>query len=188
MCKNICLYGGTFDPVHEGHIGCAKEVMENLPMDKVVFIPAGQSPFKTDKTNMFSDEQRLLILSESLKQYPWAEISDIDLKLPKPSYSWHIVEHYKKNHPDAKLFWLMGADQWDELEKWANYQYLVENVHFIVNHRGHAPQPKPGVRATFLNKSFPVSATMIRNAITNNEEIPESWLSSKVTSLIKYFK
>lgn len=183
--KNICLYGGTFDPVHEGHIQSAKRAVEQYNIDAVIFLPTAQSPFKTGKKNLFTDEERLDILKESLKEYPWAVVSDVDLNMPQPSYSYRVVEHFKNIYPNDNLFWLLGTDQWDELHKWGKYDYLVENLTFIVQHRGTDPIKRDGVKSLFLNGDHPASASAIRKMLIEGTNIPENWMLENTVSLCK---
>lgn len=172
----LCLFGGSFDPVHSGHLTIAKSAVEHCGLDKVVFLPAAESPFKQGKTHLFSDAQRLELLRLATVPLPWAEVSELDLQLPPPSWSWRLVEHYRNDHPDAELFWLLGTDQWQELHRWGRYEYLIETLHFIVYHRGETPQPREGVRSTFLAGHHPASATDIRRALLNTTPLPDNWM------------
>ncbi len=160
--KKICLFGGSFDPVHEGHLFIARAAKERCSLDEVIFLPAARSPFKTEQHLYFSDEERLQLLCETTTPLPWATVSDLDLQLPPPSWSWRLVEHWRNECPEAELYWLMGTDQWEELERWGRYDYLIEQLHFIVHHRGSAPQPREGVHATFIAGHHPASSSAIR--------------------------
>lgn len=182
---NICLFGGSFDPVHAGHITIAIAAQSLCQLDEVIFLPAARSPFKQNTPTSFSDEQRLHMLKLATEDLPWARVSSLDLELPPPSWSWRIAEHWHQTHPEAQLYWLMGTDQWEQLHRWARFDYLCELLHFIVYHRETPPQPRPGVRSTFICTGMhPATSSRIRDALQKSNSIPESWIPSKVRNYI----
>lgn len=172
----ICLFGGSFDPIHSGHLTIAEAAVRECDLDKVIFLPAAQSPFKQGKTHLFSDAQRTELLRLATADLPWAEVSELDLQLPPPSWSWRLVEHFRNTYPAAELCWLLGTDQWQELHRWARFDYLAANLHFIVYHRGEAPQPRKGVVSTFIPGHHPAAATDIRHALTEGAPLPDAWM------------
>lgn len=176
----ICLFGGSFDPVHSGHLSIAVAAKECAGLDRVVFLPAACSPFKTGKQTMFDGEARMNLLRLAIQEFPWAEVSDLDLMLPPPSWSWRLVEHYRQSFPQAELYWLMGTDQWEQLHRWARFDYLVENLSFIVYHRTTPPHPREGVRSIFISGDHPASSSAIREALLTGGSIPETWLPQDV--------
>lgn len=181
VCKpHICLFGGSFDPVHSGHLHIAAAAQSACQLNRVIFLPAACSPFKQGKRTMFSDAQRLDMLRLATAEFPWAEVSDLDLVLPPPSWSWRLVEHFRRVEPEAELYWLMGTDQWQSLQQWARYDYLTEQLRFIVYHRGSAPSPREGVRSHFICGHHPASSTEIRQALINNTQLPHNWLPPQV--------
>lgn len=176
----ICLFGGSFDPVHSGHLTIAEAAVRACGLERVIFLPAAESPFKQGKAHLFSDAQRTELLRLATAGSPWAEVSELDLQLPPPSWSWRLVEHFRAAYPTAQLCWLLGTDQWQELHRWARYDYLCEQLHFIVYHRGEAPQPREGVCSTFIAGHHPAAATEIRRALTENAPLPEGWMPPTV--------
>lgn len=177
VCKpHICLFGGSFDPVHCGHLHIAAAARQACALDRVIFLPAACSPFKVGQQTMFSDSERLNMLRLATQDYDWAEVSDLDLTLPPPSWSWRLAEHFHNTEPEAELYWLMGTDQWQALHLWARYDYLTELLHFIVYHRGEAPTPREGVRSSFIRGHHPASSTGIREALKNGQPLPLGWL------------
>ncbi len=172
----VCLFGGSFDPVHSGHLLMAAEARRVCRLDKVVFLPAARSPFKVGSTALFSDEERLELLRFTVAGFPWAAVSELDLSMPAPSWSWRVVEAWKEQHPEDELYWLMGTDQWEQLHRWARYEYLVENLHFIVYPRGTMPQPREGVRVAFILGHHPASSSGIRELLLKEMALPEGWM------------
>ncbi len=178
--NKVCLFGGSFDPVHSGHLLMAAEAQRVCGLSRVVFLPAARSPFKVESTGLFADEQRLRLLHLATKELPWAEVSELDLRMPAPSWSWRVVEAWKEAHPEDELYWLMGTDQWEQLHRWARYDYLVEQLHFIVYARGEGdaalPQPREDVRASFIRGHHPASSSCIREALLRGAPLPPDWM------------
>lgn len=183
---SICLFGGSFDPIHGGHLHIAGTAQQQCSLKKIIFLPAACSPFKQGSRTMFSDEQRLQMLRLATQKLEWAEVSDLDLVLPPPSWSWRLVEHFRKQYPDARLHWLMGTDQWQQLHRWARYDYLTEHLRFIVYHRDEAPCPREGVQAEFISTGYhPASSTRIRESIRNNAALPEGWMTPETEAFAR---
>jgi len=180
-----CLFGGSFDPVHAGHLAIAESAAKHAGVDRVVFLPAACSPFKTGSKPMFSAEERLAMLRAATAGKAWAEVSDLDLTLPPPSWSWRIVETWRQANPGDELFWLMGTDQWQLLHKWMRYDYLVAHLTFIVFHRGEAPRTRHGVRSVFISGNYPASSSAIRAALQGGDAIPPHWLAPAIESLAR---
>lgn len=172
----LCLFGGSFDPVHSGHLTIAEAAVKHCGLDKLIFLPAAESPFKQGKKHLFSDAQRLELLQIATHSLSWAEVSELDLQLPPPSWSWRLAEHYRNTFPTAEMFWLLGTDQWQELHRWGRYDYLIETLHFIVYHRGEAPQTREGVRSTFIPGHHPASSTDIRRDLLLAAPLPNGWM------------
>lgn len=180
--RRVALFGGSFDPVHNGHLQVADTAREALDLDLVLFIPCRQSPHKEEGT-VASEEDRLEMLSLALEDKIWAGVSEVEMLLPPPSYSWITAEAMHDIYPDSRLFWLMGADQWAVIQSWARPRYLAELVEFIVHDRGGAARPQPGFRAHFIQGDHPASASAIREGMPESFEF--GWLDPKVERFIR---
>lgn len=179
---NICLFGGSFDPVHSGHLAIAQAAIKAADLQRILFLPAACSPFKTGRQHYFSDAQRLELLRAATASMPEAEVSELDLTMPPPSWSWRVVEACLSLYPGDKLFWLMGTDQWEQLHRWARYDYLCQHLTFIVYHRGTAPQPRVDVNAIFIAGQHPASSSAIRTMIQQGENPPQEWIPAGIDS------
>lgn len=180
--QRIALFGGSFDPVHNGHLHIAQAARDSLELDRVLFIPCRQSPHKEAGT-VASEDDRLEMLTLALEDLPWATVSEIEMLLPPPSFSWVTAEAMHEVYPEARLFWLMGADQWKVIQTWTRPDYLAELVEFIVHDRDGAPPEIPGFRVHFIRGDHPASATRIREG--GPERFPEDWLPPKVEQFIR---
>lgn len=180
-----CLFGGSFDPIHAGHLAIAAAAQEQADLQRVVFLPANRSPFKQAGSGLFSGEVRMQLLRAAVADLPWAEVSDLDLRLPAPSWSYRLVEAFRAQCPEDELFWLLGTDQWEQLHRWAGYDYLVSNLTFIVYHRDTLPHPRSGVRSLFINgPDHPASSSIIRRCLLARTPVPSGWLPASVSALI----
>ena len=178
---SIALFGGTFDPIHLGHIHIAQLAQESLQLEKVIFLPCRKSPHKLD-VKTASDQHRLSMCKLATEDLDWAEVHDHDLTTPAPSYSWKTVEFFKRQYPEAKLHWLMGTDQWNALDRWNRHEHLASMVDFIVCTRGcDALAPLP-YNKKVITSEHPASASAIREAYAENS--PPQWLDKKVAEYI----
>ncbi len=163
LLQKVCLIGGTFDPIHLGHTYIASKCQRELGMDKVIFLPCRQSPHKLTKQNA-PDHHRLKMCELAIADLPWAEVDDYDLMAPTPSYSWRTAEIFQERYPDAQIYWLMGTDQWEVINKWARADHLASIAKFIVVSRGEDPTAVDGFSCIPLSGAHTASATAIRNA------------------------
>ncbi len=128
----ICLFGGTFDPIHKGHIHIAKNALSEFELDKVIFVPTGNSYMKKDVSPAI---HRLNMLKIALKNYPEFEISDIEIKREGYTYTRDTIKEIKEIYPDAEIYFLIGTDTLFMIEKWVEPEYLFNNLIFIVADR-----------------------------------------------------
>ncbi len=180
--RKIALFGGTFDPVHLGHIHLATLAQDALGLDEVRFLPCRISPHKPG-TAPASGEHRCEMLRLATAGLPWAVVDDFELHQPGPSYSYQTAEAMAGRFPQARLFWIMGHDQWDALPRWKNPEQLAALVEFIVLARGETPQPREGYRLSVLQGGHPASATAIRRAVASGKT-SHPWLDPKVAEWI----
>ncbi|MEK7952465.1 nicotinate (nicotinamide) nucleotide adenylyltransferase [Luteolibacter soli] len=179
----IALFGGTFDPIHLGHVEIARLAKELLELDQVRFLPCHTSPHKVGVTSAPAAD-RLEMARLATRDLPWAVVDDFDLSRPPPSYSYETAEEMARRFPGARLFWLMGADQWRALPRWKNPERLAGLVEFIVFARDGAPEPHAGWTMHFLKGTHPASATAIRQALAS-EESDTPWLDPEVKNFIR---
>lgn len=181
--QKICLYGGTFDPVHQGHTAIAQKVQEQLQLDHLFFIPCCQSPHKMDR-DALAAEHRLAMCDLALEELPWCSIDTYDLVTPPPNFSWKTAEHFAQRYPQAKLYWLMGTDQWNALHLWGKYDYLAEMLDFIIFTRGNEALERRPYTHYIVEGSHPANASAIRKHY-QQKTTPHPWLNPKVAAYIQ---
>jgi nicotinate-nucleotide adenylyltransferase len=165
--KHIGLFGGSFDPVHLGHLLVAQAAREELGLAQLFFIPAAQSPFKPD-TRPTSAQERLRLLRLALAGKTWCEIDEQEIRRGGISYTIDTVRDYAGRFPQARLFYLIGADHLLQLPKWRAAEELAQLAEFVVIPRpGQAATPFPApFRGRWL-AGFPlgVSSSQIRERV-----------------------
>lgn len=176
--QRLALFGGTFDPVHLGHLDLVAKAREEAELDRVVLIPCARSPFKAEGPQA-SPEARVEMLQLALDERewgPWAEVSRFEIERPPPSYSWQTTAHFRETEPEnTELFWILGADQWASLEDWAESDKLRRWLHFlVVARKGSEISERPGWRSTILEFDHPASATAIREGHGDSAWLPAS--------------
>jgi nicotinate-nucleotide adenylyltransferase len=169
----IGLFGGSFDPVHLGHLLVAQAAREELALDRLFFIPAAQSPFKPD-TKPISGAERLRLLRLALAGQAWCEVDDQELRRGGVSYTIDTVRDYTHQFPAAKIFYLIGADNVLKLPGWREAEELARLAEFVVVPRpGQADIPFPKPFRGWTLKGFPlgVSSSEIRARIRSGHPI-----------------
>ena len=161
------LFGGSFDPVHLGHLLVAQAAREELGMARVFFIPAAQSPFKPGAAPA-SPAQRLRMLRLALAGQVNCEIDDQEVRRGGVSYTIDTVRDYARRFPDAQLFYLIGADHVPQLPKWREADELARRVEFLVISRpGRAEAVLPSPFRGRALSGFPlgVSSSQVRERV-----------------------
>ncbi len=163
------IFGGTFDPVHLGHLLLARDALEQCRLDAVLFVPCAQSPLKSHRA-LASDAHRLAMLKAALRGEPRFWLSRCELDRPAPSYSVDTAREIQAAFPHAQLFWLIGRDQWEQLDRWHEPEELRRLVRFIRFPRGGAEPPARARRdPRVLDLPHPrrvdISATEIRRRV-----------------------
>ena len=142
MCAQgrIALYGGTFDPVHTGHVEIARRVLQLFEIEKVVFIPAQMAPHKIGRP-VTEPIHRYAMLALATQEDPRLLISTFELDAPDRRYTVDTVEHFQRVLGDStELFFLMGADSWAEITTWREWERLLAMTnHIIVTRPGYEP-------------------------------------------------
>ena len=158
------LFGGSFDPVHHGHLLVAQAAREELSLDRLFFIPAAQSPFKPEAKPSPANE-RLRLLRLALAGQEWCEVDLQEIERGGVSYTIETVRNYARRFPAAEIFYLVGADHVPQLPKWREADELARLAHFVAIPRPGDPEvpfPAPFRGQTLRGFPFGVSSSQIR--------------------------
>lgn len=132
----IGVMGGTFDPIHHGHLAAASEVQRSFELDEVVFVPTGE-PYQ--KSGVSQAEHRYLMTAIATASNPRFTVSRVDIDRPGPTYTIDTLRDLRKLRPDADLFFISGADAVAQILDWKDQEELWSLAHFVaVSRPGHA--------------------------------------------------
>jgi len=146
----IGLFGGSFNPIHNGHIYLAKSIMDSLNLDKIILIPSKKSPHKSN-VEYVSDTHRLNMCNLAVQNIPNVEVSDFEICRDTISYTVYTVQYFKENYPNDELYLLIGSDMFLSFDTWKDFKDIMQNVTLAVVSRCN------GDMDTLLEKSMQLS-------------------------------
>jgi nicotinate-nucleotide adenylyltransferase len=163
MCakRRIALYGGTFDPVHLGHLEVARKVSELFEIEKVLFVPAQVAPHKVGRT-VSAPLHRYAMLALATQHEPRLSISTFELDAPDRRYTVNTLEHFVSEFGEtANLFFIMGADSWSEITTWREWERLLAMVnHIVVTRPGYEVIGPAAMEARIVDLRSPAKTTI----------------------------
>ena len=165
--KKIGIFGGSFDPIHHGHLILAREALETHALDQILFIPAAQSPHKPGRTPAPA-AARWAMLEAAIAGEPGFAATRVELDRPAPSYSIETVEQLHAQHPGTQFFFLVGEDNLEKLPTWHRFDDLARLVQFVVLDRtGTAAASSYPT----LQRMIDISATTIRKRVASGHSV-----------------
>lgn len=195
--QRIGVMGGSFDPVHQGHVNLARDAMEQARLDQVLMVPARLQPFKQDRTPA-SGEDRMEMLRLALLEDPKIEPCDYELQHEGVSYTYLTLRGIQEQYgPDSRLYFIIGTDSLLKLDTWMHAEELLTRYSYAVGSRpgyrddelkAHRQmlQEKYGTEIILIhNRQFDVSATELREMIAAGEELPEELIPATVKEYIR---
>ena len=184
--RSIGIYGGSFNPVHFGHVGLAKWVIENTDLDELWLMVSPNNPLKP--ANLLAPEgERLAAVSKAVKDIPHVKASDFEFSLPRPSYTANTLRELQKAYPDTEFTLIIGEDNIAIFDRWREYEFILANFRIFVYPRREnlsdegltaqrSDSPKDGIATQWSNSVaikeirylsgaplFDISSTQIRN-------------------------
>lgn len=174
---SVALFGGSFDPVHKGHLAMAKAVLDRGAVDQVRFLPCYVSPHKSG--TVANEEQRLQMLEIALEDSSLedASVSRYEIEREEPSYSWETITSFSESEPGVSWHWIVGTDQWNSLHRWARPEVLREKLHFLICTRGDENLvERADFCSTVIAFEHPASSTAIRRDFA----VHHDWLTPGV--------
>lgn len=181
--KKMGIMGGTFNPIHMGHIAIAQAAYEQFALDKVLFVPSGNPPHKKGKM-IASNEDRYKMVCLATMNYPFFKVSSIELERGGYSYTFETLEALKKQFEDTEFYFILGADSLFYFDKWKNPQDIVKNAVLLVANRDDSDdtilmkhilriQAVYGGRFEIMDTPrIPISSTQIRKGTYLKELVP----------------
>lgn len=181
----IGIMGGTFNPIHNGHLILAKYAMEEFHLDKIWFMPNGNPPHKSEHAMNTSAKQRLRMVSLAIHGMDGFEVQDYEVGKPGIHYSYMTMEYFKEKYPDDTFYFIIGADSLFNLKDWMHPERLLKTCIVLVAYREGKTLLELKTTIENLNKEFAsdirffqcpqvdVSSTDIRDKIKDNQNIQD---------------
>ena len=183
----IGLYFGSFNPIHIGHLAIANYITEFTDINQVWFVVSPQNPFK-QKKSLLNDNHRYQLANLAIEGFDKFKTSNIEFKLPKPSYTIDTLTYLKEKYPNKKFVLIIGSDNVPTFDKWKNYLEIIRQYEIYI-------YPRPGYDLKLAADKYPafkfidaplieISSSFIRNAIKEKKEV-KYFLPEKVYEYIK---
>lgn len=131
MPQTIGLYGGSFNPVHFGHIRLARQIRQLAGLDELWFMVSPQNPFKADQ-RLLDDDKRLELTHLALRRERGLVASDYEFHLPRPSYTWNTLQALARDFPAHRFTLIIGADNWTSFPRWYHAQDILAHCAVVV--------------------------------------------------------
>lgn len=173
LARRIGIYGGTFNPLHNGHIALAKAFLAQAGLDEVWFVVSPQNPFKKNDV-LLDDNLRLEMVEGALNGEERMKVSDVEFQLPKPSYMYITLRHLAKEYPENTFTLLIGGDNWTAFDRWAHADEIRQNYKIAVY-----PRREDNIDASTLPENvflldtplIDISSTEIRQRVHDGQPI-----------------
>ena len=182
----IGLFFGSFNPIHIGHLVIANYMAEFTDLEKIWFVVSPHNPLKEKKT-LLANNHRLNLVREGIADYSKFKASDIEFKLPQPSYTINTLAYLKEKYPKTEFALIMGADNLQTFDKWKNYEEILKQYIIYVYPRPGFDGGKFKDHQSVKKTEAPVmeiSSTFIREAIKNKKDV-RYYLSEPVYVYLK---
>ena len=195
MGKRIGILGGTFNPIHNGHLILAEDSKEILNLDEVIFMPSGNPYMKRD-SDLLDGEIRARMTELALEGNPYFSLSRLELERKGPTYTRDTIAQLKAMDPDARYYFLLGADNLLTLETWKDPAFIMQNCVIAVSVRGTGTEEKLKKIAAHLiyeyqadirilpSRFIDISSSEIRKKIRSQKNV-QYFVPEKVLAYIK---
>ncbi|ALM49302.1 nicotinate-nucleotide adenylyltransferase [Flavobacterium psychrophilum] len=185
----VGLYFGTFNPIHVGHVIIANHMAEYSGLDQIWLVVTPHNPLKK-KSTLLDDHQRLQMVFLATQDYPKLKPSDIEFRLPQPSYTTNTLVHLQEKFPTHEFSLIMGEDNLNSLHKWKNYEVILQNHDVYVYPRINTDTINPDIEtsARIHRVEAPVieiSSTFIRESIKDGKNV-QPLLPQKVWQYVEH--
>ena len=179
MKKRIGIMGGTFDPIHIGHLILAEKAYEELDLDEVWFMPSGNPPHKQNRTGRASDKQRVEMVRRAIADNPHFRLSTEEMHPDGYTYTYETLERLHKKYPDQTYYFIIGADSLFNFDTWMEPERICQEAVLVVATRDHTPLKELDQQMQLLSQKY--NGNFIRLDTMNidvSSELLRSWHES----------
>lgn len=184
--RKVGIMGGTFDPIHIGHLILGENAYLQLGLDKVVFMPSGNPPHKRNREGRASDTQRMDMVKLAIATNTHFEISDVEMNEEGYSYTFRTLERLNAEHPDTRYYFIIGADSLFDFDGWMNPQRICDACTLVVATRNHTSNEKLDGAIEHVREKFHADVVKLdtENIDCSSRQI-RSWVAEGHT--VKYY-
>ncbi|MBR1713293.1 MAG: nicotinate (nicotinamide) nucleotide adenylyltransferase [Alloprevotella sp.] len=188
--RRTAIFGGSFNPIHLGHIGLAKQVLAQGLADDVWLMVSPQNPLKP-QIGLLGEAQRLALARKAVADTPGIQACDYEFRLPRPSYTWHTLRSLRREYGSERTFALViGSDNWVTFSHWAHSDELLSGYRIIIYPREGFPADAaalPGNVTLLRAPLYPYSSTTVREAVRNGADITQMVPKSIATDVRRLY-
>ncbi len=184
----IGILGGSFNPIHNGHLAIAKKIVSSGEVDEVWLMVSPLNPFKVH-VDLLDDNLRLYMTRRAVEHEAGIVCSDYEFGLPKPSYTWHTLQALKKDFPEHTFSLIIGADNWCKFDGWRNHEEIISNHRILVYPRTGFPIDRESLPegVTFIDMdTIDVSSTDIRRMVSHGEDV-SSLIPESIADMMRHY-
>lgn len=179
--KKVAIFGGSFNPIHTGHIALAQAVQQQCGLDEVWLMVSPQNPLKRNDADLLDDSLRFEMAQKALEGVEGVKACDYEFHLPKPSYTWNTLQHLTKDYPDYTFTLLIGGDNWAHFQRWRHWKDILWHHDVIV-------YPRDEYQGTISVPLLNVSSTEIRKRVRAGQSIGGLVPACIVSDVENYYK
>lgn len=196
MKRNIAILGGTFDPIHGGHLEMARQAVLQYKLEECIFIPTGNSPHKSEK-NITPASQRVEMIELAIQEENYFSISTMEIESNEISYTYRTLEKYHKIHPNHNISFIMGGDSIAYFKNWVHPEIICQHARLLVAFRNQIEEQEFDVSIQEVKELFsaeigviqmpevPISSSEIRLHNIEQNELPNEILPKAVQEYIR---
>ena len=181
--KKVGIFGGSYNPIHIGHLALANYLCEFGDLDEIWFMVSPQNPFKAHSSDLWDDQLRLELVRLAVEEYPKFHASDFEFHLPRPSYMVNTLEKLREAHPDREFTLIIGADNWVSFPRWKDADIIMAHHPLIIYPRPGYEIDESTLPANIRLVNTPlleVSSTFIRESLAQGKDVryflhPKVW-------------
>ena len=179
--RKVGIFGGSFNPIHTGHIALAQAVQKQCGLDEVWLMVSPQNPLKRNDSDLLDDSLRFEMAQKALEGVDGVVACDYEFHQPKPSYTWNTLQNLSKDYPEYTFILLIGGDNWAHFQRWRHWKDILWHHDIIV-------YPRDNYLGTIDVPLLPVSSTEIRQKVRAGESISGLVPKSIIPLVEQYYR
>lgn len=181
------IFGGSFNPIHNGHISLARQLCEAARLDEVWLMVSPQNPLK-QQADLLDDQLRLEMARTAVADEPFIKVSDYEFRLPRPSYTWHTLQALEHDFSGREFVLMIGGDNWQHFSRWYRADDILRRYSIVVYPRRGSAVGTTAPNVTVVEADLlDISSTDIRRRVREGKPITGMVPDNIADEIIKYY-